>query len=347
MTRSKILTIVILLVITLYCELALSEPKQNAIPVEVTKAKTKSLNRQITITGSLRASQGITLRPEVAGRITQIYFRSGEIVAAGTPLIELNNSVISAELEQSKAELQLAEQNYDRESDLYKTHTVSKADYDEIVSKLNTAKAKVAQNKAQLDLTLIKAPFTGKLGLSAVSLGDYLNIGQEIVSLEAVDPIEVEFNVPQVYLSNIAVGNNVQIKLDAYPRNLFIGKIYAIDAVMNLSNRTFGVRATIPNKEGKLLPGTFAEVTLNISTGTSAILIPQVAVFYDVGQAFVYKVVNNKAIKTKVTLGERDQENVEVLDGLKADDTVITAGQLNVNDGSQVKVLNPVIGNDK
>ena len=310
-----------------------------ATPIEASKVELKALSKQIVVTGSLRASQGIMLRPEVAGRITEIYFKSGDMVAVNTPLIQLNKSIVLAQLQQSHAELELAQQNYKREDELYKTHTVSKADYDDIASKLNTAQAKVSEAQAQLDLTLIKAPFSGKLGLSAVNVGDYLNIGQDIVNLEAIDPIEVEFNVPQVYLSAINVGTIVQIKSDAYPKNIFYGNIYATDATMNLNNRTFAVRATIPNKDAKLLPGIFVEVTLNIAGTTSAIIVPQVAIFYDVGEPYVYKVVADKTVKTKVVLGERDQENVEITAGLKANDIVVTAGQLNVGNNSPVKIL--------
>lgn len=314
--------------------------KGQAILVETAPAQLQTFKNQITVTGTLRASQGIVIRPEVAGKIAQIYFKSGTMVSAGTPLVQLNQDVISTQLQQYQSDLQLAQQNYARMRELYKTHTIARVDFDTVASKLTTATAKVAEFKAQLDQTLIKAPFAGKLGLSSISLGDYVKIGQDIVSLEAIDPIEVEFDVPQVHLNDLSVGQNITITSDAYAGQKFVGKIYATDAQINLGNRTIAVRATIPNTAGTLLPGAFVEVQLDFTSKTLTLIIPQVAVIYDAGQTFAFKVVGDKVVKTKVTLGSRDKENVTVLSGLIANDMVVTAGQLNIEDGSIIKLAN-------
>lgn len=310
---------------------------EKSVLVETAVVQLQPLSKQITLTGSLRANQGIIVRPEVAGRITQIYFKSGSVVVAGTPLVMLNQDILLAELQQSQAELQLERQNYARMHSLYKTLSISHAEFDTVTSKLNAAIAKVAQCQARLDQTLIKAPFVGKLGLSSVSLGDYVDAGQEIVGLAAIDPIEVEFSVPQVYLANLTMGQNVIVVSDSYVGQKFAGQIYAIDEHVNLSNRTIAARATIPNAAGKLLPGTFVEVQLNFANKAPVLVIPQVAVLYNAGQAYVYRAIKDKAAKTKVILGERDRENVVVVEGLNVHDTVITAGQLNLEDGSKIK----------
>ena len=309
-----------------------------AILVEATAVKMQRFANHITLTGTLRANQGIVVRPEVSGRIVKVYFKSGTVVKAGTPLLKLNQDVILAELRQSQAELQLAQQNYVRMQKLYKTHTIARADLDDITAKLHAASAKVSEYQAQLDQTLIKASFNGRLGLSSVNLGDYVNAGQNLVSLEAIDPVEVEFNVPQIYLGDLAVGQGVVVTTDTYAGQKFLGKIYAIDAQVDLSNRTVAVRAVIPNTAGKLLPGAFVEVNLDFTSKDAVLVIPQVAVVYDEKQAYVYKVVGGKVVKVNVVLGERDRENVTVVSGLKEQDVVVTAGQLNIENGSRVTV---------
>jgi membrane fusion protein, multidrug efflux system len=151
-------------------------------------------------------------------------------------------------------------------STLYQTHIIAKAEYDNVLAKLNATKAETSQNHAKLEQTVISAPFSGKVGLSQINLGDYVNAGQEIVSLEAINPIEVEFNIPETYLSKIGVGQEIQITSDACPNQYFNGKIYAIDATVNLKNRTIAVRASIPNANNKLLPGVFVEVKIVFSS---------------------------------------------------------------------------------
>lgn len=308
--------------------------------VEAAKVRQQAFGKQITVMGSLRANQGIVLRPEVAGHITKIYFKSGDMVSEGAPIVQLNDNVIQAQLQQAQALLGFAEQGYQRMAKLYQTHTISSADFDDVVSKLNAARAKVKEYQANLSQTLLVAPFAGKLGLSAVSLGDYIKVGQDIVSLEAIDPIEVEFNLPQIYLSKVFVGQAIKIFADTYVGKVFMGNIYAIDSVVNLNNRSFAVRAVIPNKDSKLLPGTFVEVNLDFTDKNLSFVIPQVAVFYEEGQNYVYKIIDGKrVIKTRITLGERDKENIVVLSGLSINDTVVTAGQLNLEDGANVKVV--------
>lgn len=323
-----------------FANLAFAAPNNQgnkSVLVEIAKVELKPFHKQLTVTGSLRAHQGIMVRPETAGRITQIYFKSGDTVQAGTPLVQLYKNEVEAKLQQSQAELQLAKQNYARMTTLHKTHVISEAEFDDVASKFNAANGKAAEYQSQLEQTLIRAPFNGRLGLSAVSLGDYVNIGQNLVSLQMIDPIEVEFNVAETYLSNIAVNQNVMAVSRAYPNQTFTGTIYAIDAEINVNNRSVAVRATIPNMNNKLLPGGFVEVNLDLTGKEPSLIIPQVAVFYDVGQANVYKIVGNKALKTKIKLGERDQENVVVVEGLNVNDVVVSAGQLNLEDGAMVK----------
>lgn len=305
-------------------------------PVETMKVQYVKQNQEFTVTGSMRASQGVIMRSEVDGRVTNIHFKPGDNVAAGTRLIQLNQDILLAQLKQSDAELRLAQQDQERYSELYKSHAVAKADLDKAVAMLHSKEGQKSMIEAQLRQKNIVAPFAGRVGLNLINLGDYVNVGQDLVSLQAIDPLDVEFGVPEVYLNKIAVGNAISLRSDAYPDKSFSGTVYGIDSKINPNNRTVLVRAKVPNPDGKLLPGVFAEVDLAFAAQKPVLPILQTAIVYEAGDTYVYKIIDEKAVKTKIALGARDQQNVIVLDGVKADDVIVTAGQLKLSDGMPV-----------
>jgi membrane fusion protein, multidrug efflux system len=304
--------------------------------VEIMKVQFDSLQQDLTAIGTLSADPGIIVRPEIAGRIVSIYFKSGDTVKVGTPLIELSSEIIRAQLAEYQATLNLDKLAFERASKLYQTRTVSKADYDQAQANLLASQAKVDGTNAAIRQTKIIAPFSGRLGLKAVNIGDYISTGQSIVSLNSLDPINVDFSIPEVYLSKITVGQSVQIHSDAYPNENFAGKVNAIESLINASSRTVSLRASIANKDGKLLPGAFVEVRLITGVKPKVILIPQSSVVYAADGNYVYSVVNGKAVKTLIELGEKDAKNVEVNKGLKAGDVIVTVGQLKIQEGSPV-----------
>lgn len=313
--------------------------KRPPTPVEATKVQYIKLNQQITITGSIRATQGITVRPEIDGRITGIYFKAGDEVVAGTKLIQLNPEIVQAKLTQSKAELKLAEQDYARYSSLFATHAIAKSDLDKAAATLYSKQAQVQADESSLRQTTIVAAFAGRVGLNLVNLGDYVKPGEDLLSLQAIDPIDVEFAMPEVYLNKTAVGNTITMRSDACPELTFTGKVYAIDSAVNPNNRTVMVRARVPNPQAKLLPGVFAEVNVLFAGDASVVMIPQTAIMYEVGETYVYRIVDGHAVKTKVNLGERDQQSVVVATGLSPNDVVVVAGQLKIGDGAPVVVM--------
>ncbi|EKE00559.1 MAG: acriflavin resistance periplasmic protein [uncultured bacterium] len=291
---------------------------------------------QVSTTGSLISIPGIVVKPEISGRITQIHFKSGDSVPVGAPLIEINTDILKAQLADVQAQLQLTRLQFERFSELYKTHDVSKSDFDKAQADYNSARAKVEDMKAQLRQANIVAPFAGKLGLSQVNLGDYVNAGQNIVNLQSLDPLRVDFSIPELYLSKAAIGQTVLLHTDAYPNETFVGKVEAIESLINQNNRTLNIRASVPNKDGKLLPGGFAEVILQFGSQQQIIKIPQTAVVYTPGSNYVFMVVDGKAVKTPVILGDRDSNNVIIKSGIKVGDVIVTVGQLKIHDGSPV-----------
>jgi len=238
--------------------------------------------------------------------------------------------------------LKLKRLSYERIAELYTTHTVSKAEYDDSLAALDSAKAKVEEADARLRQTLLTASFSGKVGINLVNVGDYVNMGQDLVSLQALDPIYVDFSIPEVYVHRVHVNQEVSVTSEASPNETFKGMVFAVDPLADAKTRSIKIRAVVPNKEEKLLPGTFVEVRLLTGEQQQVIKIPQTAVVYDTTQNYVYKVIDGHAKKTVVILGERDGTNVLVKQGLSVGDVIVTAGQLKIAmDGAMVIVAQP------
>lgn len=306
--------------------------------VDVITVHPSTRQDQISATGSLISIPGIVVKPEISGRITKIYFKSGDTVAVGAPLVEIYPDLIKAQLVQAQAQAQLTRLQLERSTKLYRTKDVSKDNLDQAQANYNSAQAQVEYAQAQLRQANIVAPFAGKLGLSQVNLGDYVNAGQNIVNLQSLDPLRVDFNISEAYLSKVAVGQTVLLHTDAYPKETFTGKIEAIESLINQNNRTLNIRAIVPNKDGRLLPGTFVEAIPQFGLQSQLIIIPQIAIVYNPEANYVFKMINGRAIKTEVTLGERDSDNIVIKSGIKDGDVIITAGQLKLHDGSPVVV---------
>jgi membrane fusion protein (multidrug efflux system) len=261
-------------------------------------------------------------------------------VAAGAPLLELNPDIIIAQLAQYKAALNLSKLAFDRAVKLYNTRTISKAEFDQAQADLSAGQARVDAANAQLRQARIIAPFAGRLGLSLVSIGDYVSAGQSIVNLESLDPINVDFSIPETYMGRVAVGQDIELRSGAFSSQVFYGKVDAIESQINPGNRSLLLRASVPNKEHKLLPGGFVDVKLYTNEASQQVIsVPQVAVLYAPDGNYVYKIVNNSAVKTLVTLGSSDAQNVIIKEGLKPGDDIITAGQQKVQDGARVAVV--------
>jgi membrane fusion protein, multidrug efflux system len=331
MLRQIVISIVLVVLFYLPNVAFAAKPKNQVPPVfvETITVKTVSKPDQITSTGNLISIPGIIVKPEISGRITKVYFKSGDVVEKGVLLVEINPDIIKADLVSAQAELNVTKLNFERSSSLYKTNDVSKSDFDRAQANYNSAKAKVDGMQAKLQQATLKAPFSGKLGLSQVNEGDYVNVGQNIVNLQTVDPLKVDFSIPELYQSKVAVGQMVLLNTDAYPQETFNGTVEAIEVLINQNNRTLGVRANVPNGSGKLISGGFVTVVLRFAE-RQLITIPQTSVVYAADGSYVFKVVGDQAEKTKVVLGEKDSDNVEIKSGLNVGDVVVTAGQIKI-----------------
>jgi membrane fusion protein (multidrug efflux system) len=309
-----------------------------SVPVEVAKVVQQPMPQTITAVGSLRSDESIVVRPEVAGRVSAIRFQEGQRVAKGATLVMLDPAINAAEVQQSRANLKLAQSKYDRAVDLAKSNFISGQAKDEAENNLKVAQASLTLAEAKLAKTTIKAPFSGIIGLRSVSVGDYVKEGADIVNLEAIDPLKVDFRVPEMYLTQVKVGQPLSINLDAMPGKTFEGRVFAVNPLLDAAGRAVVIRAQVRNADTSLRPGMFARVRLVTKDVQNALVVPEQALVPTGEEQYVYKIVDGKAVRAKVEIGQRRDGKAEVVQGVVVEDTVVTAGQLKLRDGVPVRL---------
>ena len=309
------------------------------VTVEAVKVATASLPQTITAVGSLRSDESITVRPEVPGRISAIAFNEGQRVTKGATLVKLDPSINEADVGQARANLKLAQSKFDRATDLAKSNFISGQAKDEAENNLRVAEAALQLAEAKLAKTEIKAPFSGIIGLRVMSIGDYVKEGADIVNLEAIDPLKVDFRVPEIYMRQVQVGQTLEVALDALPGKTYDGRVFAINPLVDATGRSIVIRALVKNADTALRPGMFARVRLITRDQQEALVLPEQAIVPQGEEQFVFKVVDGKALRTKVTVGQRRDGKVEILNGLVAGDIVVSAGQLKLRDGVPVAAV--------
>ena len=311
------------------------------LPVETVTLQPEPLEGGLQTVGSLRADESVVVRPEVGGRIERIHFEEGGSVRAGQPLFSLDASLARASLNEAAANLENSRRANARAAELAEEQLIARSDYDQTRANYAVDQARVASARTALDKMTLRAPFSGRIGLREVSVGDYVSIGQDLVTLVRMDPIEVDFSVPEGALPQLRQGQSISITVDAFPGETFGGKVVAIAPVIDPNSRSVQLRAQIANPDARLRPGQFAKLTLDTSTGGDAILVPEQALMQEGETRFVFTVVDGKAVRTEVTTGRRVPGKVQVLEGLQAGDVVIVAGQGKpmMQDGMPVMVM--------
>ncbi len=310
-----------------------------AVAVEAEPVSVGPLAQEVVAVGTLRANESVVLRPEIAGRVARISLQEGAPVRRGQLLLALDDAVYRAELAQAEANLDRSRRLRDSGSKLFADNYISSTEMDALQTAVKVDEAAVALARARLDKTRITAPFDGLVGLRRVSVGDYLNPGQDIANLEDITPIKLDFRVPEGYLSMLRVGQVLTVRVDAFPEQAFAGQVAAIDPRVAAEDRSIAIRGEIPNADVRLRPGLFARVNLVLATRENALTLPEQAVVPQGDAHFVYRVVEGKAARTPVTLGLRQDGRAEILSGLDAGDVVVTAGHLKLADGKPVSVI--------
>lgn len=342
--RSLVFAIIIIIFLAtiygIYKHLMMAKKQAYAMmpTVEVAKAQQTMWQDQINATGNISAINGAMIRPEVAGTVTKIYFESGDYVQKGQPLFQIYPDILEAQLQSNESALALAQVDYQRAVALYDKRVISQQQLDTQTNNLRNAEAMVDQTKAQLVQHNIVAPVSGRLGLKYVDVGDYVNAGANLVNLQQIDPLRIEFSVPDRFINQVKIGDKVEIMPSSTPDEIYVGNVYALDSAVNTESQSFSMWAQIPNPYHQLLPGAYVYITLYAGKPKPVIIVPQTTVSYSPEGAYVFEIENDTAKKVQVTPGERMGDNIEIISGLKAGDVVVTAGQVKIFDGSKVRI---------
>ncbi|OGB23263.1 MAG: hypothetical protein A3I66_09360 [Burkholderiales bacterium RIFCSPLOWO2_02_FULL_57_36] len=310
------------------------------VTVEVAKVIGMKLQDEINAAGAIQSNQSVMLRPEVAGRITRLNFSDGQTVQKGQVLIALDAAVNQAEVQQAQAELSIAKTNFKRNAELAQQKFIAERVKEESAVNVQVLEARLALAQARLSKFEIKAPFSGTVGIRTVSVGDYVKDGADLVNLEDISSVKVDFRVPEKFIDRIQKGQAIEILVDALPGKEFRAQVDAIDPQIDSAGRSALLRGRVANPAGKLKPGMFARVRLILDERENAMVIPEEAIVPIGNKNTVWKIVDARAQRIEVRTGLRRAAKVEITDGLRIGDTVVTAGQMRLKeDGAPVRIV--------
>ncbi|MCY1285978.1 Multidrug resistance protein MdtA [compost metagenome] len=318
-------------------------------PVSVTAAAAQERlwQSRLPAIGTLRANQGVTLTAEVSGTVREVQFVSGDKVKEGQPIVQLESAVEEATLRTAEADLGLARVEFERGSNLVNRGAISKSEYDRLSSQYQRSAATVAQLKAVLAKKRIHAPFSGTIGIRQVDVGDYLSPGDAIATLQDLSTLLVDFFLPEQDFPLLKPGQQVAVRVAAYPGQEFHARIEALNPRVDNETRNLLVRASMPNPDGKLLPGMFANLEVQLPDSARRVVVPETAVAFTLYGNSVYVVTQKQGKDAPelvverrfVKVGERREGQAVILEGLKAGEQVVTSGQLKLDNGTHVTVV--------
>lgn len=311
------------------------------IGVEAQKVKLGTTTRQIKSIGILKANAEVIIKSEIAGKIREVLFKEGSEVTKDQELIKFEDELYKAGKEKYEAAYTLAKAEHDRMKKLYDQKVGALKDFDKAVAQMEEAKAQLAEAEYQLSKTVIKAPFSGVIGIMKINPGNIVQQHTELVSLVDNSSVKVEFMIPAKYVENAAVGQSVEITVDSFGGKIFIGAVDAIEPEIDTKNHSVLVRAVIPNPTRVLKHGLFANVTLVTGEKGGVLLVDEDAISREGAIEFVWIIdKKSRAYRRRVLTGARNISGVEIIAGLQEGDIVVTAGHLKLTDGIKVKILN-------
>ena len=328
---------------------------QPPVPVTTAVAKSEKWRGELAAIGTVEAQRGVTLAPQVAGRIEAILFESGTWVKAGETVLKLDDSTERAQLQAATADLRLKELNLIRARELAERGNMAQANLDTAIAQRDQAAAQVELIRAQITQKTIVAPFAGRLGIRQVNLGQYLAAGAAIVTLQSIDPIFVNFTLPEREIPRLKVGQEVAVTIEGLKDRVFAGKITSLDAKVDEATRNLLIQATFENRDGALVPGVFARLTVKLSEEREVVSVPETAVTFSLYGDSVYVVVERKDKDGKVVNGpdgkplltherrfvrvaDRRNGQAGLSEGVKAGERIVTSGQTRLFPGSGVVV---------
>lgn len=310
--------------------------KPQASLVNTFLVKPEKLESKILSSGSALANQEVEMRSEISGKIVSVFFKEGASVVKGEALVKLYDGDLRAQEKKMELQKELEEKNEARQKQLLAVNGISQQDYDLVLNQLNTTKADIELTKIQIEKTEIKAPFNGKVGFRNVSVGSYISPNIVITIIEDIDPVKIDFSIPEQYMNTIKNGDPVRFTVQGSPEK-YMANIYAIEPRIDLTTRTIHIRAICPNKDARILPGSFAKIELASQEINNAIMIPTEALIPGLKGQKVFLLKNGKAQAQEVETGIRTDTKIQITKGLQQGDTVITTGIMQLKTGSQVK----------
>jgi membrane fusion protein (multidrug efflux system) len=341
---------------SIYQQIQMFSGPQPAISVSAAVSEERPWQSRLPAIGTLKAFQGVDLTSEVQGTVKEVLFQSGEKVTVGQPLLQLDSEVERAILATAEAVRALARVEYERGKKIAGKQAISKSEFDRLNAELLKAEASVSQLKAELDKKRILAPFAGTIGIRQVDTGAYLSPGTHFATLQDLSRLYVDFFLPEQDYPQLAIGQRVRLSVAAYPGEVFTGEISALNPKVEENTRNVQIRATLPNPDNKLLPGMFANLEVLLPGEKPQVVVPETAITYTLYGNSVYVIGEKKDDKGAVEkddkgraqlvverrfveTGERRDGVVLVLKGLKAGERVVTAGQLKLDNGAHVTVV--------
>jgi len=338
-----VIIVIIVLVILIALWVAFEQtqkpiPSKSIPTVSTFTVKTEMYQPTLDAIGIFQANQGTIIKAQTDGQVEDIRFFAGDEVHAGNLLVVLNNTQQKAALDGAIAQQKLNITMYKRDLELKKLGAISLAAVDQAKATVDGGEAAVKEAKSKYDLTMISAPFSGRIGISKAHLGDYLQAGDAIVSLQNTDPMLIDFYVPQQYFPSIQVGKIVIVHANT-TETLLEGKIISYETLVDETTGMLQVRASIPNSQQQLLPGGYGTLQININEAISLISVPQTAVMYDAEGAYVYVIQENIAHERRVTLGQQVRQHIQVITGLKENEVIVSAGTNKVRENSLVAII--------
>ncbi len=307
------------------------------IPVSGAVINPERIDNKISVTGSVQANESVELKSEISGLVEKIHFKEGVPVSQGDLLVSLDDDEILAQLEKMQHTQKLMQDREFRERSLLEKEAISQEEYDIALTELNTVASDIKILQSQYRKTKIRAPFNGIVGLRQISIGSYLTPNDPIVSIYSINPVKIDFSVPEKYSNKVEVGDEIRFSTDAMEAAAS-GEIYAIEPQVDDETRTLRMRALSPNPDGSLLPGQFAKVDLIFSSMDRALMVPTEAIIPELGGHKVFVARSGTVESVPVEVGIRTERSVQVLSGLQPKDTVITSGILQIRPGSNVEL---------
>ncbi len=325
---------------------------QDPVTISTVEAKTQTWHPRIQTIGNLTAVNGVDVNSQVPGQVVKILFQSGQDVKEGELLIQLDDAIDLQNLKTQQAQFSFAQSDYNRKKTLAERKVIAQSDLEQAYKGYTQSQAALSSAQLSVEYKKIKAPFSGRLGISQVNVGQFITSGQPLVSLQQMDPLFVDFSLPEQQLNQIYKDQPVEVSVEEFPNQKFPGKVSAINSKSDPVTHTIGVRATVPNPQTKLYPGLFANVDVILPAQESMVTLPQTCINFSLHGDSVFVVVNKGKDKDGkpilvaeqrfVKLGERQGDQIVVLSGVQAGEQVVNAGQLKLQPGAPVRVNNSI-----